>query len=80
MENRKNLFTERWFGIVQAAPGGGGVTVPEGRDVWMQHSETQLSRGLVTLGGWLDLMNLKVFPNLDDSVILSGIHLNLISL
>jgi len=56
--------------LEQAVQGGGGVPIPGGvQKTCRCGTAGHALAGLVALGGQLDLMNLEVFSNLDDSMI-----------
>jgi len=57
--------------LEQAAQGSGGVTVPGDVQKMCRYGTSGHGlAGMVVLGGWLDLMMLEVFSNLNDSRIL----------
>jgi len=57
--------------LEQAAQGSGGVTIPGGVQKMCRYGTSGHGlAGMVLLGGWLDLMILEVFSNLNDSMIL----------
>jgi len=58
--------------LEQAAQGSGGATIPGGAQKTCRYGTSGHGLiGMVVLGGWLDLMILEVFYNLNDSMIKS---------
>ena len=57
--------------LVQAAQGGGGVTIPGGvQEIFRCCTEGRGLVGSIGDGGWLDCMILEVFSDLGDSMML----------
>lgn len=68
----KNLFKKRATRHCSRLPREGvespSLVVIYEMDVWMWHLQTWFSNGFVLLGRLLELMILKIFPNLNDSM------------
>ena len=71
LDVRKNVFTESGQALEQAAQGSGGVTIPGGVQKACRCGTSGYGLvSMVVLGGWLDLMILEIFSNLNNPMIL----------